>query len=245
MLLSVLSWNPLERAASSAAKETATATLVVYAGLRTLNAFLSAAQEVEVGASVGVSGSVQPLKSLEPIDDTVERVAGIVLAISIFAGVAGLGFGPLAVVGCLAMLAGIAIWAHARPLARRLIGAGVVMAIVLPSAFLVSGLLGDAMTRSVWEENREIQDRITREIDESGVVSDEEVSQSDSLLDRLTSGFEGANAAQRFVTAAGVLRDEADDLLASYVQILAVWILKLMVLPLALMLLALRLIRVV
>ena len=111
LILSAVSWNPVTRLASAEARQTAAATLVVYAGLRTLNAFLSTAQEVEVGGSLVVSGSVQPLKSLEPIDDTVERVSAVVLAISVFAGVAGLGFAPLAVVGFALALVGAPLFA--------------------------------------------------------------------------------------------------------------------------------------
>ena len=244
LILSVFSWNPLARLASSEARDTAASTLVVYAGLRTLNAVLSAAQEVEVGASVGVSGSVQPLKTLEPVDDTVENVAAMVLAISVFAGVAGLGFGPLSVFGCGAVLIGLLLWTRAPPLAQRMVNSGMLLVLVLPAAFLASGIIGDAMTRSVWAENRAIQDRIWTQIDASAGVAEAPASEeADGLWDWLTGGLESASTIQRIATAAEVLTDEADDLLHSYVQILAVWLLKLVVLPLALMLLALRLIR--
>ena len=243
LLLSAVSWNPVTRLASAEARQTAAATLVIYAGLRTLNAFLSTAQEVEVGGSLVVSGSVQPLKSLEPIDDTVERVAAVVLTISLVAGVAGLGFAPLAVLGFAFVLAGLALWSRAPPLAGRLMSSGLLIALVLPLAFLVSSVVGDGMTRSVWAENEAVLNRIAAEFDASGAITELEPGPPDSMWERVLGSIEDANAIGRYVAAAGVLVEEADALLASYVQILAVWLLKLLVLPLAMMLIAYRLMR--
>ncbi|TRD22798.1 hypothetical protein [Palleronia caenipelagi] len=76
-----------------------------YVTLRTLNAFLSSAQEVEVGVSVVGQGSAQPLKVLEPIDDTIERIAGVVFAVMLVSGVLAVAMGPLAAVG-FALVAG-------------------------------------------------------------------------------------------------------------------------------------------
>ena len=243
LLLSALAWNPVTRLAAAEARQTAATTLGIYATLRAFNAFLSSAQEVEVGASFVVAGSVQPLKSLEPIDDTVERVAEIVLLVSIVAGVAGLGFGPLAVLGFALVLAGLALWTRAPPIAGRLISSGVLVALILPLAFLTSAIVGDAMTRSVWAENAAVIDRISSELDASDAVPELEPGPPESMWDRLLGSFQDANALRPYLAAASVLVDEADALLGSYVQILAVWILKLIVLPLALMLIAYRLLR--
>src|SRR6056297_2637768 len=190
LFLSAISWNPVTRLASTEARQTAAATLVVYAGLRTLNAFLSTAQEVEVGGSLVVSGSVQPLKSLEPIDDTVERVAAVVLAISVFAGVAALGFAPLAVIGFALMLAAVAVWTRAPPLARRLMSSGLLVALVLPLGFLASGLVGDGMTRSVWAENEAVLARIAAEFDASGAVTELEPGPPESMWERMLGSVE-------------------------------------------------------
>lgn len=71
--------NPLTSAAVAQARAVATASAGTYVGLRTLNALLSSAQEVEVGGSLIVQGTVKPLKALEPVDDTVERIAAAAL----------------------------------------------------------------------------------------------------------------------------------------------------------------------
>src|SRR6056297_3231704 len=75
-------WNPMVSLAAENAEEIAASSAGVYISLRAINAVLSTAQEIEVGASVGGQASFQPLKALEPIDDTVERVADVVFFIA-------------------------------------------------------------------------------------------------------------------------------------------------------------------
>ena len=253
LILSLLSWNPLARVASAEARATLASTVTVYAGLRSLNAFLSTAQEVEVGGSFVLQGSVQPLKTLEPIDDTVERVAAAVLALSVAAGLLTLGFGPLSVIGFAVLLAGAGLARTTPGLARRCLATGALVALILPAAFAISGVAGDAMTRAVWAENTAILDRIRGEVgDEGPVVATADAAQGGtgflSWLTGETADEAGASAdrrgtVERYRAVAAVLWSESGALLESYVSILAVWLLKLVVLPLTLILVAVRLIR--
>ncbi len=102
--------NPLTGQAHSYAQEVAKTSAATYVSLRTLNAFLSFAQEVEVsGNAIFVEGTARPLKGLEPIDDTVERIAGAVFAIMVATGVLSVALGPVsgtgwALVGLAALL---------------------------------------------------------------------------------------------------------------------------------------------
>ena len=58
----------------------------VYLSLRGINAALSFVEEIEVNASVIVaSGSVQPFKVLEPVDDAVERMSSAIFYIGVVA----------------------------------------------------------------------------------------------------------------------------------------------------------------
>ena len=61
--------DPLTHSAQGYAADIATKAAATYVVLRTLNAVLSTAQEVEVGVSFIASGSAQPLKVLEPLDE--------------------------------------------------------------------------------------------------------------------------------------------------------------------------------
>ncbi|MXQ09424.1 hypothetical protein GQ651_16375 [Alphaproteobacteria bacterium GH1-50] len=252
LILSVLSWNPLARVASAEARATLASTVTVYAGLRSLNAFLSTAQEVEVGGSLVVQGSVQPLKTLEPIDDTVERVAAVVLTLSVASGLLALGFGPLSVIGFAVMLAGVGLRQTSPDLARRCLATGALVALILPASFAVSGVAGDAMTRAVWAENTAILDRIRGEVGEDGPVGAAPAAAGGTGFWSWLTGDDTATEAARGETlgtvaryreVASVLWSESGALLESYVSILAVWLLKLVVLPLTLILVAVRLIR--
>lgn len=261
MLLSLLSLNPLSDAAARKAGEVTVGAVTIYAALRTLNLFLSAAQEIEVGGSFIVSGSVQPLKTLEPIDDTIERVAGIILGISVVSGLLSISFGPVAAIGFALLLSGLLLVPRAPPIGRRMAVAGAVLSLVVPVIFVVSGVFADAATRVVWERNAEILEGIAAEIRESEavtstlepeIVDDTEEEGFWSALWR--SGTENAEAVSEATSAvvdslAGYrdasqrLFDEADELLRSYIDILAILLFKLILLPGLLILVALRLIR--
>ena len=224
LLLSAFAWNPLSSAASGEARRVVASTVAVYATLRTLNVFLSAAQEVEVGGSLVVSGSVQPLKTLEPIDDTVEHVAGIVLTVSLVAGLLALGFAPLSVIGFALVLGGLVLWTVGPSLSRRMLTTGAVVAIAVPAVFVISGVIGDLMTRSVWEENRAILAEISIEVEASPVVSEAAPQTTSALRDAM-------GAISDFASAASVLVEKSDDLFRSYIAILAIYFLKIVFLP--------------
>lgn len=124
LVAALLPQTPLSKSAARYAGGVATASAGTYVTLRTLNAFLSTAQEIEVGGAFVVSGTAQPLKVLEPIDDTVERIASVVFALMVVSGVLSVAMGPVSAVG-LAMMAGaLVLWAAGcwgagwRPMAR-------------------------------------------------------------------------------------------------------------------------------
>lgn len=78
----------------------ATTSAATYVTLRTLNAVLSTVQEAAFTGSVVVAeATVQPLKALEPIDDTVERISDVVFAIMLAAGVLSVAMGRSARLG--------------------------------------------------------------------------------------------------------------------------------------------------
>ena len=145
--------NPAVRWAESSVQQIAASMTGVYVSLRVINAALSAAQEIEVGASVGAQANVQPLKVLEPVDDTVERVADVVFAVAVGAAVATVGLNPVAVLGAfvlggglLVMAAGL-VWPNLpggiAGLARRAVRLGGAVALVLPLVVVLGLELGD------------------------------------------------------------------------------------------------------
>ena len=161
LVLALEQAEPVSGPARDTARDAAVASLGVYVALRSVNAALSFAQEIEVGGSVGLSANAQPLKFLEPIDDTVERVAGAIFSVALLAGVLAIGIGPVSSLGFLLLAIGLAIQAIRGPLRRRA-GAlaepvcragdasnltGVLLAVLLPLSLALGGLLGEELTR--------------------------------------------------------------------------------------------------
>ncbi len=222
--------NPLNQRAQAYAQSVAVASAGIYVSLRTVNAFLSAAQEVEVGGALVVSGTVQPLKTLEPIDDTIERIASLVFTTMVVTGLLTVAMGPVSAVGAGLICLALGLWILDRligrqdiivVMARQLTWYGAFLAIALPLAFLLSSLLADRLTQQVWAENNAVISEITAPI---------AVDQTD------TDGglWQVVETAEDYRKMAGNIFDSADDLIGSYIAILAVFLFKIMLLPLLL-----------
>jgi disulfide bond formation protein DsbB len=221
--------NPMVAAAGGYAAAVAGAAGGVYLTLRSLNAFLSTAQEVEVGGSMVVSGTAQPFKALEPVDDTIERVAALVFAVMVATGVLSVAMAPAAALG-FAMLSLAALAAAIRPtgalrlLAARLGLYGAVLAVALPGAFLAASLLSERMTDSALVRHEAVLAQITADVETD--ISEREP--SDSLWDRMAGLRDGM---ERYGTLASSIYSRADDLVGSLVGILSVFVFRLLVLP--------------
>ncbi len=239
LLLSVLAAlffqrNPVTVGAQRYATTVAATAGGVYLTLRSLNAFLSTAQEIEMGAAVGVSGSAQPLKMLEPVDDTVERVAGLVFFVMVATGVLSVAMGPASAVG-FAMLAGAAALllvtvqgGQGARVARRLGWYGAFLGLAVPVSFLIAAQLSEIMTAGVMAQNQAILAEISAQANPALVP--------EAPDNGWLSGVRGMwNDLDRYRKLAGSIYDRADDLIASLVAILAVFIFRLLILPALLM----------
>ncbi|SFG22379.1 hypothetical protein SAMN04488020_101558 [Palleronia marisminoris] len=215
-----------ERAAAYARDISVTAS-ATYITLRTLNAFLSTAQELEVGVSLIGSGSAQPLKVLEPIDDTIERIASVIFGVMVVSGVLAVTMGPLGAVG-FALLAlgaamGAGVLATGRPLGgvpRHLAVYGGFLGLGIPLAFLLSALVADRLTAETWAEHSRVVAEITATVEEEGVAPVE------------AGGLRGMmDQVEQYQTLASNLSNRADDLIGSFISLLSVYIFKVLVLP--------------
>lgn len=246
--------NPAVRWAETSVEEVAVTTGGVYVSLRVINAALSAAQEIEIGASVGAQASAQPLKVLEPVDDTVERVADVVFVVAAGASVAAVGLAPVAALGAMVLaagLAGLALslavpgWPAAlHRMAERAARLGAAVAVVLPLVISLGLDLGARMTAPVAAEAEAVLAEITLEAElliGGGVAPGEtEDVPSDAglfsgLADRLSAAgdaLDGAVAAVRdYRDAAAVFLSEADALFSSTMTLIGVFVLQTLVLP--------------
>jgi hypothetical protein len=248
--------NPFVAPAEAAAGDVAQTTTGVYVSLRIINSALSAAQEVEVGASVGAQVGVQPLKVLEPVDDTVERVADVVFAVAAGAALAWVGLAPVAGIGLVLLGIGLLgrcgseIWPGASPLcrtSRRAVGVGAALGLVLPLVFALGVSLGQWLTQPQWREAMATLDRVTAEAavligsggaEEIGETVTEEAGGTgllQSLGDRLSSAGAAvggaAVAVDRYTAAMGVFLSEAEALFTASLTLIGIFALRMLVLP--------------
>ena len=164
-LRSKSSWNPLVPVAEAQASNVVLTAGAVYGLLRLINAMLSTLQEVEVGAGFVIDGSAQPMKFLEPVDDTVERVSDVIFAIGAATALVMVGLGPIAALGAVSL--GLGIFGRMAALAtlvppwvtaasRLLLRWGLVTAIVLPLVFSVGIRFAEWLTQPSYCEQKAV-----------------------------------------------------------------------------------------
>jgi hypothetical protein len=219
--------NPATQGAQAYAGEVAAASAGVYVTLRTLNAVLSSAQEVEVGAGLIVEGSAQPLKVLEPVDDTVERIAGTVFGVMVVTGVLAVALGPVWAVGWGMVAAALALRAltgGAGGVGRRLLSYGGFLALALPLAFVLSALVADRLTEEVWARHSAVVAEITGGIE----VEAPRASAEDGFWEEMRGQF---GRIADYTALAGRIYERGDELIGSFIAILSVFVFKIFVLP--------------
>lgn len=212
--------NPLVAAGRDYAQGVATTAAASYVTLRTLNAFLSTAQEIEVGLSFIASGSAQPLKVLEPIDDTVERIAGLVFGVMVATGVIAVALGPVSAIGMGLLAVALGIWAlsgrgHAG-LPRRLAWYGGFLGLALPLALVAAEPLALRMTEATYTRNIVLVEEITARVGGSEALGEEEPGLTE------------------YRQLAGNLWSRADELIGALLAVLGVHVFRIFILPMLL-----------
>lgn len=226
--------NPVTGQAERYAATIAATSAGVYITLRTLNAFLSTAQEVEVGGAFVVSGTAQPLKILEPVDDTIERVAQVVFMVMVVTSVLSVAMAPASALGwgLLALGGLLALFQHRWPLAVTgpLIRLGLLLALVAPLAFVLADLMAEPMTRAVWDAEAarvaEITAPVAPDLGVSGGVPE----------GWLARAQEAWGEVERYQQLAAQIYARADELIGSLISLAAVILFRLFVLPTLLLL---------
>lgn len=252
LALAFLQVSFVSDAGSRASREIAQSATLVYISLRAVNAALSVSQEIEIGANIGASASAQPLKVLEPVDDTIERVAGVVFAIAALSWILSVAFQPVSVLGFAALggsLIALSVcwrWSGPARMAQRGAGLGIVLAVLLPLIYAGGVALGHIATESLQAEATERLDEVADEAKkligraETGATAEPGAGWVSGMIG--TFG-EVRDQVSRFSDAADYYWTNADTVLNSAFVLIAVFVLRIIVMPLALLLLAWRLIR--
>lgn len=271
-LLGRSSWNPLIAASERSAEEIAASSVAVYVSLRAINAALSTAQEIEVGASVVGQASVQPLKVLEPVDDTVERVAGAVFLVAAGAALFSVGLAPVVSIGLAALGAGLlgraavrrfpglaAPAAPAAPVCSRVITFGLAVGLALPLVFSLGVRAADSATAAQMRGAMAQLDSVAQQarillgaeedLAEAPLESGENTGVLSWLNGQVTAVSEGISGvfeqSGRYLEAAQVFVDEADSILRASLTLIGIFTLRMLVLPVFLLWAAMALIRAV
>lgn len=243
LLATVPRMNPLVGEAEGFQKDIALAAGTTYISLRAINAALSFAQEVEVGGSMVVSGTVHPLKWLEPVDDTVERVSGLIFAVAVLTGVLSISMAPTVAAGC--VLLALALigrctcevapggWHRTpQPLRRAFGGCGAIgfaLAVALPLAFVVGLWGGELLTQASLAEANATLSRIGGEA-ERLIGVDQPGIEERNWLDTI----------EAYRAAAGVFWNGADELLQASLSLTGIYLLRMIILPMLVLLVVLR-----
>ncbi|MBY6139474.1 hypothetical protein KUV26_08525 [Leisingera daeponensis] len=263
-------WNPLVSAAERTAEDIATSSVAVYVSLRAINAALSTAQEIEVGASVVGQASLQPLKILEPVDDTVERVADAVFIVAAGAALATVGLSPVVSIGLIILGAGMLGRTSAglhpffagpvEQLCNRGIAFGFAVGLAMPLVFALGVWAGERATEArmstamaelegvaqqakilIGAEEEDTAEAARSEEGEAGVL--EWLSgQITGVSDGISGVFEQSG---RYLEAAQVFVEEADAILRASLTLIGILTLRMLVLPVFLLWGAMSLLRAV
>lgn len=224
--------NPLTQAAQSYSQEVALVAGGTYVSLRSINALLSTAQEIQVGAgAVVASASVQPLKALEPIDDIVERVAQAVFVLMVSAGVMAVGFGPISVLGCVLLTFAVLLLGlrsaseDTHRFAMQLGIYGLFCALILPVTFVLAMVLGEVMTSEAWAFHTQVLDSVIGQYQVETVVPSEDDGGWFGGLSGTTDQM------LQYYDAAKMIALRSDELVSSLISLVSIYMFKMLVLP--------------
>ena len=182
--------NVILKTATEYTSDIAKDSAAVYLSLRGINAALSFVEEIEVNASVVVaSGSVQPFKVLEPIDDAVERMSSAIFYIGVMAATTTvvleffgrygfLLFGVSLGFQQLAFQSGV--FGSDNTFSRIIAGirnsAGIILLALV--SFFISSTLSDKLSDDKWLEYRQLLNEISGELDELSVIDQMEIDEN-------------------------------------------------------------------
>ena len=259
LLCLLLAWQPaFTGGALRANDQVLSSAIKVYAVLRSINAAVSVIKETEIGFDFIGSATTQPGMVLDPVDDTVTRVADAVFALAAVSGVLDIGLVPIARLGALTAALGFALvsaarlWPGAAGLGRSLAQLGLVLALALPLGYAAGGKLGQLATDDALEQAEAALDGTARDLDQvaaAGAAARNTAATAGAPQDSLPAAASETSLWQRMLAQAGdsvsgardgigaVLPDldatlgRAGEIFESALTIVAVYVFRLLVLP--------------
>ena len=165
LALMLVVFNPFASVAERFNRETFASATAIYTSYRVINRVLAVAADtsVQVGV-VGASAGFKPGQILRSLLDTLDRFADLLFPLMVLAGVMSIAVVPVAMIGALLALAGVALRILADlprlgglafvPVLARLgnaaAGLGFLVALIIPASYTLGYLLGERLTARSW-----------------------------------------------------------------------------------------------
>ncbi|OLP60029.1 hypothetical protein BJF93_10670 [Xaviernesmea oryzae] len=235
--------NPLADLAASYNKDVTIGSTALYGTLRVMNSVMSVAKDADVTGGVGVASvTASPGQLLQPVTNTIDRMADLLFWLAILSGILSTIVLPVAkVAACgLGLVAGVrALLSAARsplpPIADRLMRGflvlGLLGALALPLAYTVAFTAGQAMTDSAWQQATAVFERLQTDYDDKAVTetlapapqpTPQVPAEDQGLLGRIGTAIGASGAAlSDTVTAASGVVDRLSEGLISQAKVVA------------------------
>jgi hypothetical protein len=211
--------NPLSETATRFAREVTIGTGALYGTLRVANSVMSVAKDADVSGGVGLASvTASPGQLLQPVTNTIDRMADLLFYLAIASGILSVVLAPVAKVtaACLAILgivqALLALAARrAPPFAERLSRSALVLCligtVVLPASYAIAFHAGEAITDEAWRSATSVFQRMDADYETTAVREQVEALRElppveapappveEGLLDRLGSAVDASRSA--------------------------------------------------
>ncbi len=222
-----------------------------------------------MGASVVGHASFQPLKVLEPVDDTVERVSDAVFLVAAGAALAAVGLAPVVSIGLVflgvSLLGKLCIQCFpsfsktVEPLCEKGINFGIIVGLAIPLLFALGVWVGERATAAQMNAAVAELDAVAQQAriliggEDDATVNPKPEDEDAGILDWLGAQMAGARDSvdgiiegiTSYRGAAQVLIEEANTILEASLTIIGVFTLRVFVLPVFLLFGAMSLLRVI
>ncbi|OQP88011.1 hypothetical protein BTR14_00545 [Rhizobium rhizosphaerae] len=220
--------NPLADRAAGYNRDVTIGSTALYGTLRVMNSVMSVAKDADVTGGVGVASvTASPGQLLQPVTNTIDRMAELLFWLAILSGILSTIVLPVAKVAAVGLAAASALLAliaglgrslpeAGQRLMRGLVVLGLVGALALPLSYTLAFHAGEAMTNTAWKQATAVFDRLQTDYSdkaaEAAVVppptpAPEVAPPEQSLLGRIGTaiGASGAALSETVTSASGVV----------------------------------------
>ncbi len=214
--------NPLADVAARFSREVTIGSGALYGTLRVVNSLMSVAKDADVTGGVGVASvTASPGQLLQPVTNTIDRMADLLFYLAIASGILSLVLVPVAKAASAVLALGAGVIAilllttRAVPpalerMSRSAAALGIIGAVLLPASYSLAFYAGNAITEEAWGSATQVFHRMDAQYDPAAVEQQVEALKSNEppavappadgalepgLLDRLGSAVDASRSA--------------------------------------------------